>query len=126
MAEAAVAMGQVAPRIIKISSKWQITIPADMYEKSRFSDYAYVVYREDGSIEISPIDVRDEAASVKILRSLLEQGFDGEELVNEYERVIHPVIDYKKAIETGLNEAKAGHVKPFGEMQEALRKKYGL
>ena len=126
MAEAAVANEHVAPRIIKISSKRQITIPADMYEKSKFSDYAYVVYREDGGIEISPIDVRDEATSVKILRSLLEQGLDGKELVDEYERIIHPVIDYKKAIEEGLSDVAAGNVKPFTQMQESLREKYGL
>ncbi len=126
MAETAVANECVTPRIIKISSKRQITIPADMYEKSKFSDYAYVVYREGGGIEISPIDVRDEASSVKILRSLLEQGFDGEELVDEYERIIHPIIDYKKAIEDGLGDVEAGKVKPFGQMQESLREKYGL
>ena len=127
MAEAARAYeAQTAPRIIKISSKRQITIPADMYEKSGFADYAYVVWNEDGSIGLTPIDVRNEETTVTILRSLLAQGLDGEDLVNEYERIIHPVIDFKAAIEQGLKDVEAGRVEPFNEMQDRLRAKYGL
>ena len=37
-----------------------------------------------------------------------------------------PAIDYKNAIEEGLNDVRTGHIKPFDEMQEMLRGKYGL
>ena len=127
MGETALAVDKsVTPKIIKISSKRQITIPADMHQCSGFSDYAFAVWNDDGSITISPIDVHDEKESVKILRTLLAQGLDGEELVNEYERIISPVVDFRSAIERSLKDIDDGRTAPFDEMQKRLEEKYGL
>ena len=127
MAEAALKQEErPAPRIIKISSKRQLTIPADMHERSGFEDYAFVSWKEDGSLILSPIDVRNEDTSVTILRSLLAQGYDGERLVDEYERIISPIIDYRCAVEQGLKDAREGRIASFDEMQQRLRGKYGI
>ena len=117
---------RIAPRIIKISSKRQITIPAEMYERAKFADYAYVALNEGGSLEITPIDVRNESLSVELLRALLAEGFDGEELINEYERIIHPVIDYKAAIERGLVDKEEGRVRPYQQMRDEIRRRYDV
>ena len=113
------------PRIIKISPKRQITIPADIYKQAGFANYALATWTE-GGITIQPIDVRDEADTVKILRSLLEQGYDGEELVNEYERIVNPVVDYRAAVERGLKDIEEGRVAPFSEMRDRIRQRYGF
>ena len=128
MAEVARALEeQVTPRIIKISSKRQITIPADIFEKTGFDSYAYVTWDSEDGMSIFPIDVHDRQSSVRILRQLLEQGLDGEELVNTYERIIStPPIDYKGEIEASLREAAEGKVRPFAEMQKEIKEEYGL
>ena len=127
MAQAALALDErPAPRIIKISSKRQVTIPADMHAASGFAEYAFASWNEDGSISIAPIDVRDENSSVAILRSLLAQGYDAEQLVDEYEKIIHPIIDYRAEVERGLRDIEEGRVRPFNEMQKRLKEKYGL
>ena len=128
MAEVARAVEeQVAPRIIKISSKRQITIPADIYEKAGFDSYAYVTWDSEEGMSIYPIDVHDQKSSVRILRSLLEQGLEGEELVDAYERIIStPPIDYKAEIEASLKEVAEGKVRPFAEAQKEIKEKYGF
>ena len=127
MGEAALATSRgISPKVIKISSKRQITIPADMYEKLEFSSYAFVTVQEDGSLSISPIDVHDEASSVKILRSLLEQGLDGSALVDEYERIVSATVDYKAAINQGLEDFKEGRVRPFEAFRDEIRQSYDI
>ena len=127
MAEAARAFdGTVSPRIIKISSKRQITIPADIYERAGFDNYAYVTWDDEGGMNIYPIDVRDQQSSVQILRSLHDQGLDGEELIDAYERIVAPKVDYKAEIEASLKDIAEGRVRPFEEMRKEIRERYGL
>ena len=115
-----------SPRIIKISSKRQLTIPADMHAASGFADYAFITWNDDGTISIEPIDVRDESASVAILRSLLAQGLSAEQLVDEYEKIVHPIIDYRAEVERGLKDVEAKRVRPFSDMQQRMKEKHGL
>ena len=39
---------------------------------------------------------------------------------------MHPVVDYKAAIDQGMEYIEAGTVAPFDGMQDRLRKKHGL
>ena len=71
------------PQTIKISSKRQITIPAQAYKDLHFGEYALCTWTERG-ILIQPLTVDDEDISVGILRDLVRQGFEGEELVQRY------------------------------------------
>lgn len=114
------------PRIIKISSKRQITIPSDMYKKANNPEYALATWNEDGSITIEPLTVRNEGASVKILRSLVDKGFEGDELVNEYEKIVNHIIEFNRAIQESLEDEAAGRERPFEELQRELEEKYGL
>ena len=127
MAEAALSMEPaVKPRTVKISSKRQITIPAEMYERSGFTDYAYVEWHEDGSLTISPIGVVDEELSIRALRNLIELGLEGEQLVESYKHIMFEKIDYKAAIEEGLRDIEEGRVEPFENLQKEMEAKYGL
>lgn len=71
------------PQTIKISSKRQITIPAKAYKELNFSNYALCTVTDEG-ILIRPLAVDKEDISVGILRDLIHQGYEGEELINRY------------------------------------------
>ena len=113
------------PRVIKVSSKRQITIPAEVYESAGFAEYALASWTDDGLL-IQPINVNDEDSSVRILRSLLAQGFDGEALVDEYEKIRRKVVVFDAAIDEALEDVEEGRTRPFEEVQSELRAKYGI
>ncbi len=68
------------PLTVKISSKRQITIPAKIYEGAGFRDYALCTWIDKGML-LQPLDVEDEDVTVDILRYLIEQGCEGEDLI---------------------------------------------
>ena len=113
------------PRIIKISRKRQITIPSEVYEKAGFSEYALASWTENGLV-LQPVDVKDENSTVRILRMLLAQGLDGEELINEYERIEKSLSDLEVLVDEGIGDIEKGRVSPFEETQRKLKAKYGL
>jgi len=117
--------GNWEPRVIKISRKRQITIPAEVYEGAGFADYALASWTEDG-LTIQPINVNDEDSSVAILRSLLAQGFDGEELVNEFEKIRSKVVLFDRKVDEAIEDVEQGRTRPFDEVQTELKAKYGL
>ena len=108
------------PRVIKVSSKRQITIPAEVYEAAGFSDYALASWTEDGLV-IQPIDVSDEDSSVKILRMLLAQGYDGEALIDEYEKVRRKIAAFDLKVGAALDDTEHGSVRSLDDVQKELR-----
>lgn len=70
-------------RVVKISSKRQVTIPAEWYREEGFTDYALVTRTEEGLV-FQPLDVEEEDASVKILSQLISEGYEGDELLARY------------------------------------------
>ncbi|TJW10302.1 nucleotidyltransferase domain-containing protein [Parvibacter caecicola] len=85
---------RVPSRRIKVSSKRQITIPADAYKKLGFSEYALMEQTEDGLL-ITPVKVEDERMSLEVLRSLVAEGYEGEALVERYAAVCPRVIHFE-------------------------------
>lgn len=127
MAEAAVAIEEkIEPKLIKVSSKRQITIPAEMFKRSGSPEYAYIEWHEDGSMTVAPITVRNEDASVKILRSLVDRGLEGDELVEEYSKIVTHIIDFQNAIEESLADQAAGREAPFSELRAEIEERYGI
>ena len=127
MAEAALAYEQkIAPRIIKISRKRQITIPADMYKKAGKPEYALASWQDDGSITVEPLSVRNEEASVSILRSLVDKGYEGDELVAEYEAIVNHIVDFNRKIAEALEDEAAGREGSFAELQREMERVYGV
>ena len=73
-------------RTVRISSKRQITIPSKVYSEMNFNEYALCTVTDQGLL-IQPFNVDDEDISVGILRELVSQGFDGEDLIEQYKLV---------------------------------------
>ena len=87
------------PRRVKISSKRQITIPVDMYERQGFAEYALITETPDGLV-IQPMTLTgdDEELTVKLLKYLVDQGFGGSELIDKYEELKPQFASFYKEI----------------------------
>lgn len=102
-------MGMAAlaePQTIKISSKRQITIPAKIYQEAGFGEYALCTWTDQGLL-LQPLDVDDEDVTVGILRDLMHEGYEGEELLEKYSAMkarIRPLA--RLAVEKADREAE--------------------
>lgn len=126
MAEAArVVEPRREPRIIKISSKRQITIPADVYAEAGFAEYALLSW-DDGGFTVRPVDVHDEDATVRILRQLLAQGYNGEELVDEYEKIKNKIVSFERLVDEGLRDVEEGRVMSYAAFRDKIREEFDV
>ncbi|MBX9032993.1 delta-aminolevulinic acid dehydratase [Gordonibacter massiliensis (ex Traore et al. 2017)] len=121
-------MGMAAlaePLAIKISSKRQITIPAKAYEEAGFKDYALCTWTDKGMF-LQPLDVEDEDATIDILRYLISEGYEGEDLITQYKVMKKKVVSVKDKIDEAERDIAEGRVGSAREMQKRMREKYGL
>lgn len=110
---------------VKISSKRQITIPSKFYEAGGFDEYALCTWTENGLL-LQPLKVNDEDNSVTILRQLVAEGYEGDELVDKYEEIQNKIVSIKHKLQKAEDDIAEGRVGPVGEMFESARKQYGL
>ena len=101
---------------VKISSKRQITIPSKFYEAGGFDEYALCTWTENGLL-LQPL---------KILRQLVAEGYEGDELVDKYEEIQNKIVSIKHKLQKAEDDIAEGRVGPVGEMFESVRKQYGL
>lgn len=113
------------PQTIKISSKRQITIPAKYYEAAGFGEYALCTWTDQG-ILLQPLDVDDEDVTVDILRSLVKQGFEGEELIERYQETKRKIVSVRRKLEEAECDASDGRVDTYENMRDRIRQKYGV
>ena len=115
------------PRRVKISSKRQITIPADIYTKRGFKNYALLTETSDGLV-IEPFELAsgDEELTLMLLRYLMENGYEGDELLEKYAEIKPKFISFYSAIEQSEDDIEAGRVGRFDDMQRRMREKHGL
>lgn len=115
------------PRRLKISSKRQITIPVDVYERHGFADYALFVETEEG-FEIRPvqIDDGDEQLTLLLLHYLVDRGFEGEELIEKFAELKPSFFSFHKAIQRSEEDIVAGRVRNAKESLAEIRAAYGL
>lgn len=121
-------MGMVAlaePLAIKISSKRQITIPAKAYEEAGFKDYALCTWTDKGMF-LQPLDVEDEDVTIDILRYLINEGYEGEDLIAQYKAMKKKVVSVKDKLDEAERDIAEGRVGSAREMQNRMREKYGL
>ena len=121
-------MGMAAlaePLAIKISSKRQITIPAKAYEEAGFKDYALCTWSDKGMF-LQPLDVEDEDVTIDILRYLINEGYEGEDLIAQYKAMKKKVVSVKDKLDEAERDIAEGRVGAAREMQNRLREKYGL
>lgn len=110
---------------VKISSKRQITIPSKFYEAGGFDEYALCTWTENGLL-LQPLKVNDEDNSVTILRQLVAEGYEGDELIDKYEEIQNKIVSIKHKLQIAEDDIVEGRVGPVGEMFESVRKQYGL
>lgn len=110
---------------VKISSKRQITIPSKFYEAGGFDEYALCTWTENGLL-LQPLKVNDEDNSVTILRQLVAEGYEGDELIDKYEEIQNKIVSIKHKLQIAEDDIAEGRVGPIGEMFESVRKQYGL
>lgn len=113
------------PQTIKISSKRQITIPAKYYEAAGFGEYALCTWTDQG-ILLQPLDVDDEDVTVDILRSLVKQGFEGEELIERYQETKRKIVSVRRKLEEAERDVSDGCVDTYENMRDRIRQKYGV
>ncbi len=113
------------PQTIKISSKRQITIPAKYYEAAGFGEYALCTLTDQG-ILLQPLDVDDEDVTVDILRSLVKQGFEGEELIERYQETKRKIVSVRRKLEEAERDVSDGRVDTYENMRDRIRQKYGV
>ena len=111
------------PQTIKISSKRQITIPAKYYEAAGFGEYALCTWTDQG-ILLQPLDVDDEDVTVDILRSLVKQGFEGEELIERYQEAKRKIVSVRRKLEEAELDVSEGRVDTYENMRDRIRQKY--
>ena len=93
---------KVERKIINITGKRQITIPLKFYEQVGFKKE--VECYSDGKVLIlKPLQSNDMDFSVEILKDLIAQGYEGEELINKFEEESKNI---NKALKRVIKEAK--------------------
>lgn len=112
-------------KVVKISSKRQVTIPAEWYREQGFSEYALVTRTETG-FTFEPLEVKAEDATERILRELIGAGYEGEELLEKYKEANAKIKSVREKIEEAEADIAAGRVGDFDEMMAELDAKYGL
>lgn len=71
-------------KIVKISSKRQITIPQKFFKILKFNDVAECILR-DGEIVIRPAMVSSDGDFAEdIIKELVAEGFSGDKLISEF------------------------------------------
>ncbi|MCI8366388.1 MAG: hypothetical protein HFJ66_02140 [Eggerthellaceae bacterium] len=104
---------RLGPQRIRVSSKRQITIPAKAYKSMGFSEYALIEQTDEGLL-IKPLHVDDERMSLTVLRRLIAEGYEGEELLERYAQVCPRVIRF-----SDLSDDVAPENEPAGEVESA-------
>lgn len=113
------------PQTIKISSKRQITIPARYYEAAGFGEYALCTWTDQG-ILLQPLDMEDEDVTVDILRSLIKQGFEGEELIERYQEMKRKIVSVRCKLDEAERDVSEGRVDTYENMRDRIRRKCGV
>ena len=121
-------MGSAAlaePLAIKISSKRQITIPRKRTRRRGSKDYALCTWTDKGMF-LQPLDVEDEDVTIDILRYLINEGYEGEDLIAQYKAMKKKVVSVKDKLDEAERDIAEGRVGSAREMQNRMREKYGL
>ena len=113
-------MATATAKTVKVSSKRQITIPAEAYKRLGFKSYAYLEER-DGGIFIRPVEVLDEREAVDILRYLVEEGYAGEELIRKFEEMQPDVIEVARDLDAAMEEYKRGEYLTMEDLRRHMR-----
>lgn len=86
---------------ISVSPKRQITIPLQFYNQLGI-DSEVECFIKDGALVIKPVHEIDQTFAAEILDDLVEQGYQGKELVAKFKEATGR---FRKAVEKMIEEA---------------------
>ena len=75
---------------------------------------------------LQPLDVEDEDVTIDILRYLINEGYEGEDLIAQYKAMKKKVVSVKDKLDEAERDIAEGRVGSAREMQNRMREKYGL
>ena len=90
-----------------------------------FKDYALCTWTDKGMF-LQPLDVEDEDVTIDILRYLINEGYEGEDLIAQYKAMKKKVVSVKDKLDEAERDIAEGRVGSAREMQNRMREKYGL
>lgn len=67
---------RLAPQRMRVSGKRQIAIPTKAYKGMGFTEHASIE-QTDGDLLVKSLKVKDEGASLDVLRWLIAEGYEG-------------------------------------------------
>ena len=112
-------------KTLKISSKRQITIPAEAFQEMNFGEYALSTWTDRGLL-VEPLPVEDEDVGAMVLKQLIDRGIEGDELVAQYRQKLMRARYDAALIKDSKEDITAGRLEPFAAMQEKMHTKYDL
>lgn len=96
----------VESKVIRVSSKKQITIPHSFYEKLGLGREAECILKDD-EIIIRRLDKGNDDYSDLILQDLVKQGYTGEKLISEFRKMRSGIRKAaQNMIEDAVSQAK--------------------
>ena len=98
---AALENSMIDRKIISVTGKRQVTIPLRFYERLRFGKEVECFLTDD-AIVIRPLSNQDDGFTMEILRDLISQGYNGDELLTKFAQQRHNI---NKAIGLLIDEA---------------------
>lgn len=121
-------MGSAAlaePLAIKISSKRQSPSPRKRTRR-RGQRLTRSARGPTKACFCSLLDVEDEDVTIDILRYLINEGYEGEDLIAQYKAMKKKVVSVKDKLDEAERDIAEGRVGSAREMQNRMREKYGL
>ncbi|MCL2200133.1 MAG: AbrB/MazE/SpoVT family DNA-binding domain-containing protein [Defluviitaleaceae bacterium] len=97
-------------KIINVTGKRQVTIPLKFYEKLQFGKEVECVLT-NGAIVIRPLSTSDDNFTMEILKDLVSQGYNGNELIEKF-------AEQRQKIKTAIAEL----IEEADEISEGKRK----
>lgn len=97
-------------KIIRISSKRQVTIPQKYFELLGFDDEAECIL-QDGGVFIRPVPMEGNEFSEQILADLIAEGYSGTELLERFKeqsRKVRPAVENMIAEADRIAKEEAG------------------
>jgi bifunctional DNA-binding transcriptional regulator/antitoxin component of YhaV-PrlF toxin-antitoxin module len=91
----------VERKIISVTGKRQVTIPLEFYEKLRLGKEVECFLTNE-TIVLRPLNTSDDSFSMEILKDLVSQGYNGDELLRKFSEQSSSI---KKAIGVLIDES---------------------
>lgn len=94
-------------KIINITGKRQITIPINFYEKIGF-EKEIECYSDGNVMILKPLKTGTDDFSVEILKDLVAQGYEGDELIAKFEEESKNIKNAIKRLKKDAKEIAEG------------------